>query len=77
MHVTFVEYSWNIQGILLHSIFEEPSPDNIRIFNVPGTFLREYSLECHRERFPNIQGIYHGNVPQLFHKYIFARWEVF
>ena len=77
MHVTFVEYSWNIQGILLHSIFEEHSPDNICIFNVPGTFLREYSLEFYRERFPNIAGIYHGNAPQLFHKHIFARWEVF
>ena len=32
----------------------------------------EYSLEFHRKLFPNILGIYHGNVPQVFYKYIFV-----
>ena len=28
----------------------------------------KYSLEFHREHFPNILGINHGNVPRIFHK---------
>ena len=35
---------------------------NIPIFNVPGTLFWEYSPEFHREPFPNIPGIYHGNI---------------
>ena len=49
---------------------------NISIFNIPGTFPREYSPEFHRELFPNIPRIYHGNVPRIFHEHIFAHWEV-
>ena len=63
---------------------------NIRIFNIPGTFPREYSYiqysrnipflkeycpEFCREPFPNIPGIYHGNVPRIFREHIFARWD--
>ena len=61
MHVTFVGYSWNIQGIFLYSIFLE---HYLGIF--PGI----------REPFPNIPGIYYGNVPRIFHEHIFARWVV-
>ena len=50
---------------------------NIPTFNIPGTFLREYSPEFHSERFRNIPGIYHGNVPRIFHEHIFARWDTF
>ena len=46
---------------------------NIPIFNIPGTLFWEYSPEFHRELFPNIPGIYHGNVPRIFHEHIFAR----
>ena len=60
MHVTFVGYSWNNQGIFLYSIFPN--------------ITWEYSPIFHRERFLNIPGIYHGNVPQIFHQHIFARW---
>ena len=76
MRVTLVGYSWKIQEIFLHSIFSEHSPGNIRIFNIPGTFLREYSPEFHRERFLNIPGIHHRNAPRIFHKLIFARWDI-
>ena len=38
---------------------------NILIFNIPGTLFWEYSSEFHRELFPNILGIYHGNVPRI------------
>ena len=72
MHVTFVGYSWNIQGIFRHSIFPKHSPQNIRIFNIPGISLREYSPEFQRERFPNIPGIYHGNVPRIFQEHTFC-----
>ena len=72
MHVTFVGYSWNIQGIFQHSVFPEHSPGNIRIFNIPGICLREYSPEFHRECFPNIPGIHHGNVPRIFQENIFC-----
>ena len=47
---------------------------NIPIFNIPGTLFWEYSTEFHRELFPNIPGIYHGNVPRIFHEHIFVRW---
>ena len=50
---------------------------NIPIFNIPGTLFWEYSPEFHRELFPNIPGIYQGNVPRIFHEHIFARWEAF
>ena len=26
--------------------------------------------------FPNILGIYHGNVPRIFHEHIFTRWVI-
>ena len=54
MHVTFVGYLWNNQGIFLYSIF-------------PERYL-EYSPEFHRDLFPNTLGIYHGNVPRIFHE---------
>ena len=63
-------------GHIPHSIFPEHCPGNIRIFNIPGTFLREYSLDFHRGRFQNIPGIYHGSVPRIFLEHIFARWAV-
>ena len=57
--------------------------------DIHGTLLREYSYiqyslniiweyspEFHSELFPNIPGIYHWNVPRIFHEYIFARWVV-
>ena len=47
---------------------------NILIFTIPGTLFWEYFSEFHRELFPNITGIYHGNVPQIFHEHIFAWW---
>ena len=50
---------------------------NIPIFNIPGTLFWEYSPEFHWELFPNIQGIYHGNITRIFHEHIFARWVVF
>ena len=40
---------------------------NISIFNIPGTFPREYSPEFYRELFPNILEIYRGNVPRIVH----------
>ena len=46
---------------------------NIPIFNFPGTLFWEYSPEFHRELFPNISGIYHRNVPQIFREHIYAR----
>ena len=52
MHVTFVGYSWNNQGIYLYLIFSDT--------------LWEYYLEFHRDLFPNILGIYHGNVARIF-----------
>ena len=52
-------------------IFMEHSV-NISIFNIPRTLFWEYSPEFHRERFPNILGIHHENVPQIFHKHVFA-----
>ena len=63
MHITFVGYSWNIQGIFLYSIFLEH-------------LFWEYSPEFHRDIFLNISGIYHGNAPGIFHEHIFARWVV-
>ena len=57
---------------------------NIPIFNIPGTIFREqYSGNNICEYYPqflwalflNIPGIYHGNVPRIFHEYIFARRE--
>ena len=47
---------------------------NIPIFSICGTLFWEYSPEFHREFFPNIPGIYHGNVLQIFHEHTFARW---
>ena len=47
---------------------------NIPIFNILGIFFWEYSPEFHIELFPNIPGIYHGNVPQIFQEHIFVRW---
>ena len=47
---------------------------NISILNIFGILFWEYSPEFHGELFPNIRGIYHGNIPQIFHKYIFVRW---
>ena len=60
MHATFVGYSLNIQGMFIQ---------------YSQNIIWEYSAEFHRELFPNILGIYHGNVPQIFPKHIFARWE--
>ena len=54
MHVTFVGYSWNNQGIFLYSIFLE---HYLGVF--PGI---SYGT------FPNILGIDHGNVPRIFHE---------
>ena len=36
----------------------------------------EYSPEFHKELFPNILGIYPGNVPRIFHEHIFAGWDM-
>ena len=47
---------------------------NVPLFNVPGTLFWEYSPEFHREPFPNIPGMYHGNIRRIFHKHIFAQW---
>ena len=33
-------------------------------------------MQFHRKLFLNILGIYHGNVPQIFHEHKFARREV-
>ena len=51
--------------------------ENIPIFNIPGTLFWEYSPPFHRELFPNITGIYHGNITRKFHAHIFARWKFF
>ena len=48
---------------------------NIPIFNILGTLFGGFFLEFHRGLFPNIPVICHGNVPQIFHELIFARWE--
>ena len=58
---------------------------NIPTFSIPRTFPREYSYIQYswnmpqgifpgisRERFPNIPGIYHGNVPRIFQEHIFC-----
>ena len=45
----------------IRRIFMEQS-GNIPIFNIHRTLFLEYSPEIHRELFPNIPGIYHGNV---------------
>ena len=57
----------------IRRIFMEHS-GNISIFNIPGTSFWEYSPEFHRQPFPNIPGIYDGNVPRIFHEHVFARW---
>ena len=49
---------------------------NIPIVNVPGTLFWEYSPEFHKELFPNIPGIYNGNVQRIFHKHRFVRWVI-
>ena len=59
MYVTFVGYLESIQGTFLHSIFLEHSPGNIRILDISRNIP---------------QGIYHGNVPRIFHEHISARW---
>ena len=38
------------------------------------SIIWEYSPEFHSELFPNILGLYHGNVPRIFHEHIVARW---
>ena len=48
---------------------------NISIFNIPGALLWGYPPEFQGELFLNIPGIYHGNVPRIFHEHIFARWD--
>ena len=50
VHVTFVGYSWNIQGIFLYIQYS---------WNI----VWEYSLEFHSKLFPSIPGMYHGNAP--------------
>ena len=44
----------------------------IPIFNILGTLFWEFSPEFHRELFPNIPGIYHGNVPRIVLEHILA-----
>ena len=56
MHVTFVGYSWNIQGIFLYSIFME-----YYFGNIPWNFIgnlwqifREYTMGMFHEYSANI-----------------------
>ena len=45
---------------------------NIPIFNIPGTL---YFGNIPRNFIGNWEpGIYHENVPRIFHEHIFARW---
>ena len=61
MHLTFVGYSWNNQGIFLYSVLSEHY-----------SYI-QYSPEFHGELFTNILGIYHANVPRIFNKHIFPQ----
>ena len=38
-----------------------------------ANIIWEYSPEFHREPFPNIPEIYHGNVSRISHEHIFSR----
>ena len=63
MHVTFVGYLWNI--------------GEYSYIQYSRNIIWGYSPEFYRELFPNIPGIYHGNVPRIFHENIFARYVDF
>ena len=50
---------------------------NIPVFNIPGTLFWNIPLNFIGNFFPNILGISHGSVSQIFHKHIFVRWGLF
>ena len=47
---------------------------NIPMFNVLGKLFWEYFPDFHMELSPNTPGIYHGNVPRIFHEHLSAQW---
>ena len=49
-------------------------PGNIPIFNIPGTLCRDIPRNFIGNFFPNILGIFKGNVRRIFQEHIFAWW---
>ena len=45
-------------------------PIGISLYSI---FIWEYPPDFHSKLLRNIPGIYHGNVPLIFHEHIFAR----
>ena len=70
MLVTFLGYSWNIQGILLYSIFPEHYFGNIPWNFIENLFriYREYVIRMFQEYFTNIYlpGGIKGSAQQTF-----------
>ena len=63
----------NIPGNLIGNLFQIFWKYIIGMFHEYSTNNFPGTLFGNREIFPNILGIYHGNVPRIFHEYIFAR----
>ena len=53
----------------IHETFRENS-----YIQYSRNIIWEYFREVHKELFPNIPGMHHGNVQRIFHEHIFTQW---